>query len=481
MPIQTETSAARFENIVVSVPLSNNYPLYSMTEIEVIYGSQLLRAIINTDYTVQLSPPNFNSFTVTPTASLIAKIDALIATPPTLEAETNWVVVRRKIPLTTSATPELVRSTTFLSDEICRIQMKMQVIAERLNRTLAVSESVIGQPSDKYLISEPSEGMAPVWRGDVLVAEIDASDIASAEGFATTVAALKEDVEDLRDETQVLRDEAEASRLAAEAAAASLNRRPPVHMATVAPLPACTYNNGASGVGATLTGNANGALTVIDGATSPTLNSRYLIQDQAPALQNGTYVLTQVGNGGAPFILTRATDGDTNTELASQFVTVSAGTTNIGGSFVCDVAASITIGTDPIVWNPYSGSSYISAIGQITDPVLRTIRSLPFNPQSADYTFQLSDIGGTVYHPAADTTPRTWTIPDNGTVAFPVGSVITVRNHPSAGALTIAITTDTLRPAGAAGTGSRTVAANGQVTLLKETATEWTITGPGLS
>lgn len=104
--------------------------------------------------------------------------------------------------------------------------------------------------------------------------------------------------------------------------------------------------------------------------------------------------------------------------------------------------------------------------------------SVQINSQSADYSFALTDGGGVVYHPAADTTARTWTIPENASVAFPVGTVITIDNDFGAGALTIAITTDTLVLVGAAGsTGSRTVAAGSQATLLKVSATRWRISG----
>lgn len=104
------------------------------------------------------------------------------------------------------------------------------------------------------------------------------------------------------------------------------------------------------------------------------------------------------------------------------------------------------------------------------------------NPQSTAYTFALTDGGGLVYHPTTDTTARTWTIPANSSVAFPVGSAITIDNDTGAGALTIAITTDTLILVGAAGsTGSRTLAAGGQATIVKVTATRWRISGTGLT
>ena len=54
-------------------------------------------------------------------------------------------------------------------------------------------------------------------------------------------------------------------------------------------------------------------------------------------------------------------------------------------------------------------------------------------------------------------------------------------NQASAGVMTIAITTDTMRLAGAGTTGSRTLAANGIATALKLTSTEWIISGTGLT
>lgn len=47
--------------------------------------------------------------------------------------------------------------------------------------------------------------------------------------------------------------------------------------------------------------------------------------------------------------------------------------------------------------------------------------------------------------------------------------------------ITIAITTDTLTLAGAGTTGSRTLAANGQATILKTGTTSWKISGVGLT
>lgn len=108
-------------------------------------------------------------------------------------------------------------------------------------------------------------------------------------------------------------------------------------------------------------------------------------------------------------------------------------------------------------------------------------RNIPQNSQSANYTCVLSDAGKHLLHPSADTTARTFTIPANSSVAYPIGTALTFINQNGAGVLTIAITTDTMRMAGAGTTGSRTLAANGIATAVKVASTEWIISGVGLT
>jgi hypothetical protein len=112
---------------------------------------------------------------------------------------------------------------------------------------------------------------------------------------------------------------------------------------------------------------------------------------------------------------------------------------------------------------------------------IASIRSIPQNSQSAAYTLVLADAGKHILHPSADTTARTFTIPANASVAFPIGTAVTFVNQNGAGVVTIAITSDTMRLAGAGTTGSRTLAANGVATAIKLTATEWIVSGVGLS
>ena len=106
---------------------------------------------------------------------------------------------------------------------------------------------------------------------------------------------------------------------------------------------------------------------------------------------------------------------------------------------------------------------------------------LTLTSKSADYTLVLGDANNGFLHPSADTTGRTWTIPANASVAFTVGTAISFVNQNGAGTISIAITTDTMRLAGAGTTGTRTLAANGMATALKISATEWIISGVGLT
>jgi hypothetical protein len=109
------------------------------------------------------------------------------------------------------------------------------------------------------------------------------------------------------------------------------------------------------------------------------------------------------------------------------------------------------------------------------------VRLIPQNSKSAAYTTVLSDSGKHIFHPSADTTARTFTIDSNTNVAYTIGTAITFINQNGAGVVTISITSDTMRLAGAGTTGSRTLAANGVATAVKITSTEWIISGTGLT
>ena len=116
----------------------------------------------------------------------------------------------------------------------------------------------------------------------------------------------------------------------------------------------------------------------------------------------------------------------------------------------------------------------ISNTGAITSADLADAfgyKGLPQNSQTSSYTLALADIGKHI-----SITTGGVVIPANASVAFPIGATIVVFNN-SGGNQTISITSDTLRLAGTATTGSRTLAQYGLVTLVKVASTVWVATG----
>jgi hypothetical protein len=175
--------------------------------------------------------------------------------------------------------------------------------------------------------------------------------------------------------------------------------------------------------------------------------------------------------------LTNKTINLTSNTLVATSAQLATAVTDETGSGALVFATSPTLVT-PVLGTPTSGTLSNCTVDG-TDAV--GFRTIPQNSQSAAYTLVLADSGKHILHPSADTTARTFTIPANGSVAFPVGTAITFINQNSAGVVTIAITTDTMRLAGAGTTGSRTLAANGIATAIKVTSTEWIISGTGLT
>lgn len=114
----------------------------------------------------------------------------------------------------------------------------------------------------------------------------------------------------------------------------------------------------------------------------------------------------------------------------------------------------------------------ITAAGNIAANTLG-FRGLPDSGQTpgSGITLALADAGKMVVNTAGG-----WTIPANGSIAFPVGTSIVLFNN-SGSDQALAITTDTLRWAGTTATGARTVLPYGLATVVKTLSTTWVVTG----
>lgn len=215
--------------------------------------------------------------------------------------------------------------------------------------------------------------------------------------------------------------------------------------------------------------NGNIALTIgaDSGATTLTDSTQKVMRVAVPHYTNAEepIALTFVSANSGSNVL--SIGGGTSTMNAATQISLYTGatTTTTTGTEAMRIASdglvSLLLGAN----NTPANTPSTTAVGYLGAP-----QSLSLD--SADYTLVMSDAGKSVDKTTAST--RTLTIPANSSVAFPVGTIICGSNEGS-GALTIAITTDTLR--WTSSTGSRTVAQHGSWSIRKITSTVWRLTG----
>jgi hypothetical protein len=148
-------------------------------------------------------------------------------------------------------------------------------------------------------------------------------------------------------------------------AAASLHYHDPVRVESPISLNA-SYDNGTSGVGATLTNAGTQAALVIDGVTLD-LDDRVLVYEQANTAHNGVYTVTDTGSVSTNWELTRAVDADSYapsdpTALGTgDAFFVSEGSTGAGELYVMTTEGAITFGTTAILFSQIAAAQIYSA------------------------------------------------------------------------------------------------------------------------
>lgn len=198
----------------------------------------------------------------------------------------------------------------------------------------------------------------------------------------------------------------------------------------------------------TLTGSCTGSAATVTGASQPAITSVGTLTSLTvgPGTINGTLNGTCTGsastvsNAAQPTITSLGTLTALNCSGTAAFT----GTTTVGG---------FEVGT----------------------------KVIPQNSKSVDYTTVLTDSGKHILHPSADTVSRSYVIDSNANVPYPIGTALTFINQYSAGVITISIVSDTMRLAVTGAVGNRSLAPCGIATAIKLTATEWIISGSGLS
>ncbi len=187
----------------------------------------------------------------------------------------------------------------------------------------------------------------------------------------------------------------------------TINKIAPCNVATTANLNA-TYSNGTSGVGATLTNAGSFAALAIDGLNLA-VGNRVLVKDQTTQTQNGIYTVTNAGSGAVAWVLTRATDFDSITQMMiGQAIIVYSGVLN-GVTIFILTSNIISVGTTNITFNEITTSGISNALGTANQIVVSidtagvATFSLATNPTIPGTAYVIIPTGTTAQRPSTPT------------------------------------------------------------------------------
>ena len=158
-----------------------------------------------------------------------------------------------------------------------------------------------------------------------------------------------------------------------------------------------------SGVGATLTNAGTNVALTIDGLLM-TVGKRVLVYNQTNAYENGVYVVTTVGDGSTPWVLTRSPDTNrygpkSTSELdVGDYFFVQAGNTGAGESYVLTSPTGVIVfGTTDIAFTQFSDAQVYTANTQAGLTLIGTA----FNAKVDNITTAFDGAGNIVVKPGA--------------------------------------------------------------------------------
>jgi hypothetical protein len=210
-------------------------------------------------------------------------------------------------------------------------------------------------------------------------------------------------------------------------------------------------------------------ISQLPAATTPLVGTEVL-----PIVQSGSTVQVSVNNLTAG----KAISATSITGLTTPLSVAQGGT----GSATSTGTGVVVLATSPTLVTPALGTPTSGTLSSCTVDGTNGVGyiNIPQNSQSAAYTLVAADAGKHIFHPSSDANARTFTIPANSSVAYPIGTAVSFINMTSQ-VVTIAITTDTMYLSSTGATGSRSLAQYGSATAVKITSTSWLISGSGLT
>jgi hypothetical protein len=178
-----------------------------------------------------------------------------------------------------------------------------------------------------------------------------------------------------------------------------------------------------------------------------------------------------VGNVAMAQIRMTALENQTTTAQGSS---ITFTVTPVGSSAGDRVdVANVTV-ADGITATKFTTAGTVTATGGVNDS-LGDVRSIPQNAENANYTLQATDNGQMI-----NITTGNVTVPA-GVFASPFGQTITIYNNQNASNAVVQGAGVTLRLAGTAATGNRTLARYGLSTIVCVAANTFVISGAGLT
>lgn len=215
---------------------------------------------------------------------------------------------------------------------------------------------------------------------------------------------------------------------------------------------------------------------VAGGYPSLSLSSTQIAAAQVPALDASKITTGTLAAARLPTLAFSSLSGTiANAQVPQSAVTQFQGVLALSGSQI--VSGSVPNATTA---GRATFADRVNDLGGVFNWAAGFLEMPPNSSVNANYVFALSDSGKMLNH--TSTSPHQFTVPNNATIAFNVGTVVTIVTSNTGGVITIVGAAGvTLLMAGTTNTGTRTLTPFGMASVVKIASDTWMISGVGLT